>query len=93
MKVSLLTQISLAKIQTYLEASEIPPQHVELWNIVKAAQESALSAAIAGTKGEDVDKAARNIIRRNGYGRYFTHRLGHGRWKKPSYELNSPRVS
>lgn len=61
-----------------LKASKIPPRHVKLWNIVKAAQESALSAAIAGTEGEDVDKAARNLIEQSGYGRYFTHRLGHG---------------
>ncbi|WP_345307422.1 M24 family metallopeptidase [Candidatus Villigracilis saccharophilus] len=31
-----------------------------------------------GVPCADVDKAAREVIERSGYGKYFTHRTGHG---------------
>ncbi|EJD53292.1 Creatinase/aminopeptidase [Auricularia subglabra TFB-10046 SS5] len=61
-----------------LPDSEIPSKHLEIWYIVHAAQAAALSAAKAGGKTGDVDKRARTIINATGYGKYFTHRLGHG---------------
>ncbi len=52
-----------------------------VWTLVKDAQSAALEAARPGVPAEDVDRAAREVIDRGGYGpgyRYFTHRLGHG---------------
>lgn len=43
-----------------------------------AAQTAAIKTARNGTVTRDVDHAARRIIGEEGYGRYFTHRLGHG---------------
>jgi Xaa-Pro dipeptidase len=37
-----------------------------------------IQALKTGVAGEDVDRAARKIIEDAGYGKYFTHRLGHG---------------
>ena len=31
-----------------------------------------------GVKAEDVDKASRDVIRKEGYGEYFINRTGHG---------------
>ncbi len=50
----------------------------EIYNIVYEAQMAGLSAIKAGTKCADADKAAREIIERAGYGKYFGHSLGHG---------------
>lgn len=50
----------------------------EIYGIVKAANQAAFEAAKPGTVCEDVDKAARSVIEKAGYGPYFTHRLGHG---------------
>jgi len=40
--------------------------------------ETAIEALEAGKTGEELDRAARKVIEDAGYGRYFTHRLGHG---------------
>ncbi|WP_456366934.1 M24 family metallopeptidase [Thermococcus sp.] len=51
---------------------------VEVYNVVREAQESAYRAVKAGVKAKEVDAAARGTIEKAGYGRYFTHRTGHG---------------
>jgi Xaa-Pro aminopeptidase len=50
---------------------------VEVYNIVKSAQTSALNTIKAGIDGIEVDKSARDIIRNAGYGKNFGHGLGH----------------
>jgi hypothetical protein len=65
--------------QTFaLDASEIPDEHLDIWDLVASAQQSAFAAAHNGTVTADVDRVARDAIASGGYGRYFTHRLGHG---------------
>ena len=49
----------------------------EIYRIVLKAQEAALAVIKAGLKGQEVDKAARDIIQKAGYGPYFGHGLGH----------------
>ena len=49
-----------------------------VYNTVLNAQLSAEKTVKAGVKCADVDKAAREIIANAGYGKYFTHSLGHG---------------
>lgn len=51
---------------------------VEIYQVVKAAQEEALRMCRPGVKIGDVDAAARDVISSYGYGKNFTHSLGHG---------------
>jgi Xaa-Pro dipeptidase len=56
-------------------------QQRRVWTLVKEAQTAALERAAPGVAAGEVDRAAREVIDRGGYGpgyRYFTHRLGHG---------------
>ncbi len=50
----------------------------KVYAIVDRAQTAGIEALKAGAAGEDVDRAARKVIEDAGYGKYFTHRLGHG---------------
>jgi len=57
----------------------VKQRHV--WTLVKNAQTAALEAAGPGVPAGEVDRAARAVIERGGYGpgyRYFSHRVGHG---------------
>jgi len=49
-----------------------------LYAAVRDAQEAALTAVKAGVSAGEVDRAARNILQKQGLGRYFTHSTGHG---------------
>lgn len=60
---------------------------MEIYNIVKMAQQAGLNAIKAGNLAKDADTAARNIIEKYGYGKYFDHGLGHGIGTDNSTEL------
>ncbi len=51
---------------------------LEIYEVVKEAQENAYRAVREGIPAKEVDSAARKTIARAGYGEYFTHRTGHG---------------
>ncbi|NJE75431.1 Xaa-Pro peptidase family protein [Thermococcus sp. ES12] len=51
---------------------------VEIYEVVREAQENAYRTVRERTKAKEVDRAARETIARAGYGEYFTHRTGHG---------------
>jgi Xaa-Pro aminopeptidase len=51
---------------------------VEVYEIVREAQEAAFQAVRPGVAAEEVDRAARQVIERAGYGNSFLHRTGHG---------------
>jgi D-alanyl-D-alanine dipeptidase len=51
-------------------------QHVH--EIVREAQDEAFRAVAPGVPAEEVDRAAREVIERSGYGDLFVHRTGHG---------------
>ncbi|MFN2387251.1 MAG: M24 family metallopeptidase [Thermoanaerobaculia bacterium] len=56
-----------------------PPDEVrKVYAAVDRAQIAGIEALKAGATGEAVDRAARKVIEDAGYGKYFTHRLGHG---------------
>lgn len=55
-----------------------PHRIKDLYSAVQEALEAGKAAARPGAKAEDVDAAARNVLRRAGLGRYFTHSTGHG---------------
>lgn len=52
-------------------------EHEDIYNIVKSANEKAISIIKEGVKFSDIDNAARSFINKAGYGQYFTHRTGH----------------
>ncbi len=49
-----------------------------VYEVVDRAQRAGISALRAGASGESVDAAARRVIEEAGFGKFFTHRLGHG---------------
>ena len=49
----------------------------EVYNIVKEANRRGIEKVKAGVRFCDIDAAARDYITEKGYGKYFTHRLGH----------------
>lgn len=50
----------------------------EIYNIVKRANLAGIAKVAPGVSLAEVDAAARDLITKEGYGEYFTHRLGHG---------------
>ncbi|WP_456395573.1 M24 family metallopeptidase [Thermococcus sp.] len=51
---------------------------VEIYGVVREAQENAFRAVGKGIKAGEVDRAARETTEKAGYGMYFIHRTGHG---------------
>ncbi|MBU3113091.1 M24 family metallopeptidase [Clostridium lacusfryxellense] len=49
----------------------------EVYEIVKEANKRGIEKVKAGVRFCDIDAAARDYITEKGYGKYFTHRLGH----------------
>lgn len=50
----------------------------QLYDTVREAQEAGIDAVRSGVSAGAVDNAARKVLIRAGYGRYFTHSTGHG---------------
>ncbi len=57
---------------------EPDPKLVEIYGVVKGAQENAFLAVGEGIKAGELDRVARETIENAGYGEYFIHRTGHG---------------
>ena len=53
-------------------------RYVECYNRVREAQQLAFEAIKPGVRACDVDKVARDYLKKYNLGEYFTHRLGHG---------------
>jgi Xaa-Pro dipeptidase len=53
-------------------------EYRKVWSVVLEAQGAAIERAAPGVPCFEVDAAARWVIEKAGYGKYFTHRLGHG---------------
>jgi Xaa-Pro aminopeptidase len=51
---------------------------IELFRIVRRAQMEGINRIRAGVKASEVDRTARQVITRAGYGDFFGHGLGHG---------------
>jgi Xaa-Pro aminopeptidase len=54
------------------------PRLLEIYEVVKQAQQAALSLCRPGVSVEALDKAARELIASHGFGPQFLHSLGHG---------------
>jgi len=57
---------------------EPDPELASIAEIVASANSAARQVAVPGVPASEVDKAARSIIEEAGYGKFFTHRTGHG---------------
>jgi Xaa-Pro dipeptidase len=53
-------------------------EYRKIWSVVLEAQGAAIERARPGVPCAEVDAAARRVIKKAGYGEFFTHRLGHG---------------
>jgi Xaa-Pro aminopeptidase len=53
------------------------PEQRKVYDVVLAAQQKALSMVKPGVYHEDLDKAAREVVKAAGYGDFFIHGLGH----------------
>ncbi|WP_134698663.1 Xaa-Pro peptidase family protein [Ammoniphilus sp. YIM 78166] len=51
---------------------------VQVYEIVRKAQDEAVKAIRPGVSMRSIDQVARSIISQAGYGEFFTHRTGHG---------------
>ncbi len=70
--------------QTWMASIGAPsPRLAEVWNAVRAARDAALDlirSRVEGgveIRGAEADDAARGVIERAGFAKYFTHRTGH----------------
>jgi len=57
---------------------EVDAEYRKIHQIVLEANAAGRAAAKPGVPCANVDKAAREVIKKAGYGQYFTHRTGHG---------------
>ena len=54
------------------------PAYRRVYELVKTAHDAAIAAAKPGMSGKALDKVARDVIRKGGFGKCFGHSLGHG---------------
>jgi Xaa-Pro dipeptidase len=57
---------------------EVDDEYKKIHKIVQDANAAGRAAGRPGVPCANVDKAARDVIEKAGYGEYFTHRTGHG---------------
>ena len=57
---------------------EVDEEYKKIHKIVQEANAAGRAAAKPGVPCANVDQAARDVIEKAGYGKYFTHRTGHG---------------
>jgi Xaa-Pro aminopeptidase len=63
--------------------AKVPDKYVKIFNVVRQARDKAVELIRSSVKagkplqGWQVDKAARGVIEKAGYGKYFIHRTGH----------------
>lgn len=57
---------------------EIDPELRKIYDIVKQANAAGRAISRPGIPAGEVDRAARAVIDSSGYGKFFTHRVGHG---------------
>ena len=60
-----------------IAVGEVSEEQRTVYNIVLEAQKAGIAAARAGISGKDIDGAAREVIEKAGYGKYFGHSFGH----------------
>ena len=64
--------------RTFALGNEVDSKLLKAYDVVKNANSAARKFAKPGPKAGLIDNAAREIIDSAGFGKYFTHRTGHG---------------
>jgi Xaa-Pro aminopeptidase len=72
---------------------KVPGRIREIYRIVLEAQLAAIAAIRPGAHGKLVDKAARDIITKAGYGKQFGHGTGHGLGRDIHENISLSRLS
>lgn len=57
---------------------KVSPRMRQIYQIVLDAQQAAIDRIRPGVTGKEIDLAARNLIKKAGFGKYFGHSIGHG---------------
>jgi len=57
---------------------DVSQQHRDLYQIVLESTNAGIEAVKSGVPLKDIDQAARDVIEKSGYGKYFNNRIGHG---------------
>jgi Xaa-Pro aminopeptidase len=68
----------MSDLTRIIVTGRISPKLRKIYNIVLKAQLAAIEAIRPGLNGEEIDRVARGIIKRAGFGKAFGHGLGHG---------------
>ena len=64
--------------RTRVFGGPLPAEFQKVHGVVRDAQSAAIERVRPGVAAEDIDRAAREVIERAGFGARFTHRVGHG---------------
>jgi Xaa-Pro aminopeptidase len=75
--------------------AEAPDGFDQAYTVVQEAQAAAVEAVRPGQEAQEIDRAARTIIDRAGYGERFIHRTGHGiglELHEPPYMVEGDRT-
>jgi Xaa-Pro dipeptidase len=62
----------------WVGAAARPARFDAVYNLVHDAQTASIARVRPGVAAQEIDRAARQLIARAGFGERFTHRLGHG---------------
>lgn len=62
----------------HIGGAPLAPELEKAYQAVQAANQAGRAAAKPGATGQEVDRAARQVIDKAGLGHYFIHRTGHG---------------
>ncbi len=57
---------------------KVTKKQKKIYEVVREAHDRAIEMIAPGVKARHVDRAARDVIRKAGYGEYFVHGTGHG---------------
>jgi len=57
---------------------QVDQEFIQIYELVRQANEAGKAIARPGATGRDIDRAAREVIEGAGYGDFFIHRTGHG---------------
>jgi Xaa-Pro dipeptidase len=75
-----------ADITRTFAVGDVEPEFEHIVKIAGEANAAGRAIARPGLPAGEVDRAARGVIEQAGYGRYFTHRTGHGLGSEPHEE-------
>jgi Xaa-Pro aminopeptidase len=71
-------ELYVSDLTRVLATSTLPSKFERIYHVVLAAQEAAIRAIRPGALMSEIDTAARSTIEQAGFGKRFTHGLGHG---------------